>query len=384
MKAAKVTDMSKGKAIRVGEHPKPVLAQPNEVLVKVLAVGLDGTDREIMTGPYGEAPSGEDELIFGHEAMGVVVEAGTEAGLAPGDLVSVVVRRPCHDPACVNCRNGRSDFCQSGQYTERGIKGAHGFLTEYIKDEDRFFIKLPEACRTFGMMAEPQSIVEKVWDEVQHIQQRLVWEPRAALVLGSGPLGLLAALTSRCLDLNVHVWSMSAPESPEAELIRQIGGVYQQTNGESGPASLSAYAEGIGARFDLIWECTGYSPLGFEAMDVLAPNGVLAMLGLSAGGRKSEIPVDKLNMEMVLENKCVVGSVNASRKHFETGIYRLQQMEQRWPGVVASLITKRFTLDDVPKVDFSAIGIKAVVDVVPVEQWKSESKTEETIYSFSV
>ncbi|WP_246183170.1 glucose 1-dehydrogenase [Paenibacillus methanolicus] len=384
MKAAKVTDMKRSKTIRVGEHPKPAIAQPSEVLVKVLAVGLDGTDREIMTGPYGEAPQGEDELIIGHEAMGIVVESGQEAGLAPGDLVSVVVRRPCHDPACVNCRNGRSDFCQSSQYTERGIKGAHGFLTEYIKDEDRFFIKLPEACLPFGMMAEPQSIVEKVWDEVQHIQQRLVWEPRSALVLGSGPLGLLAALTSRCLDLNVHVWSMSAPDSPEARLIERIGGIYQQANASGGPASLTAYAESIGAHFDLVWECTGYSPLGFEAMDVLAPNGVLAMLGLSAGGRKSEIPVDKLNMEMVLENKCVIGSVNASRKHFETGVYRLQQMEARWPGVVTSMITKRFAMDDVPQVDFNAIGIKAVVDVVPVEQWKSGASAEETAYSFSV
>ncbi|MBB3113539.1 threonine dehydrogenase-like Zn-dependent dehydrogenase [Paenibacillus phyllosphaerae] len=390
MKAVKITGMNgdgngKGKSVVVTEQERPTIRQPNEVLAKVLCVGLDGTDRELINGPYGTPPAGETELIFGHEALGVVVETGSEVGLKKGDLVSIVVRRACHEPACVNCRNGRSDYCQSGAYTERGIKGAHGYLTEYIVDEERFFIKIPTECRDYGMLAEPQSIVEKVWDEVQHIQQRLIWQPKEALVLGSGPLGLLAALTSRCLDLNVHVWSMSAPDSPEAQLIERIGGVYHQAGKGDGSQTLSDYVKQLGLTVDLIWECTGYSPLVFEAIDVLGPNGVLAMLGLSAGGRKTELATDHLNMEMVLENKCVVGSVNAARKHFETGIYRLQQMNEKFPGIFSQLLTKRLAIEDVPTFRFEEAGIKAVVDLVPPSMWEREANNHQAVeYSFSV
>lgn len=394
MKAAKVIRMRADKRIAVTDHPMPRLEGPADVLVRMLCVGLDGTDKEMVTTAYGWPPEGEDELVFGHESMGVVVEAGEQAGLRKGDLVTMIVRRPCHDPACVNCRNGRADYCETGAYTERGIKGAHGCLTEYVKDEERYFVKVPPECMAFGMLAEPQSIVEKVWDEVQRIQQRLIWQPKHALILGSGPLGLLAALTSRCLGLNVHVWSMDDKSSPEGRIVEQIGGVYQQApapspaGGEANrglPASLTEYAQQAGLQFDLVWECTGFSPLAFEAMDILGPNGVLALLGVSSGTRQDRIPADRLNLEMVLHNKCVIGSVNAARKHFETGIYRLQQMQNRYPGIFGKIITGRFTLDDVPRLDFRQVEIKAVVDIVPPDRWAEEAKAgTQAVYSFSV
>jgi threonine dehydrogenase-like Zn-dependent dehydrogenase len=276
----------------------------------------------------------------------------------------------------------------------------------------------------FGMLAEPQSIVEKVWDQVQKVQQRLIWEPKTALVLGSGPLGLLAALTCRLLGLETHVYSLSPEDSVQAKLVRGCGATYHQAAGgqkqtagggsankqaaegngsaggndaagakadtgsgvaATGSGALTEFATGLGKHIDMIWECTGYSPLAFEAMGVLGPNGVLALLGVTPGKKTETLPIDSLNMNMVLENKCVLGSVNAARKDFETGLYRLQQMHERYPDVLAGIVTDRLRLEDVPGIDFAKFAIKTVVDVVPVEQWEGLVKqTSDVAYSFSV
>jgi threonine dehydrogenase-like Zn-dependent dehydrogenase len=428
MKTIRVENLASAPVVKVTETDKPGPVGPDEVLVRVLCIGLDGTDREILVEHYGTPPAGDTGLTTGHESLGVVEEAGAESGLQPGDLVTALVRRPCNDADCVNCRNGHADFCETGEYVERGIKGAHGYLAEYYKESGRYVVKVPRDCLPYGMLAEPQSIVEKVWDQVQKVQQRLIWEPKTAVVLGSGPLGLLAAMTCRVLGLETHVWSMSAEDSVQAKLARGCGAVYHQAGGagkagpnavknDAGagpgivdkdgagagpgitdkdgsnaasakagkPATLTEFAERLGKRIDLIFECTGYSPLAFEAMGVLGPNGVLALLGVTPGKRKQEVPTDALNFEMVLENKCVLGSVNASRKDFETGLYRLQQMHDRFPDMLTGIITERIRLEDVPQLDFKRIVVKAVVDVVPAEQWESLVKqTRDAAYSFSV
>lgn len=386
---------------------KPAIAQPHDVLIRVLAVGLDGTDREILQDKYGTSPEGDDHLIFGHEVLGVVEKVGAEGMYKPGDLITATVRRPCKDTTCVNCRNGHTDFCETGNYAERGIKGAHGYLAEYVVEDDRYLIQVPKACLAYGMLAEPQSIVEKVWDQVQRMQQRLIWEPRTALILGSGPLGLLAAVTCRVLNLNVYVWSIDAEDSLQAQLVKECGAVYVQAvkrGGKDGQGdgeadkrgegnkegagvhrTLSGFVEQLNVRIDFIMECTGFSPLAFEAMSVLGPNGVLALLGVTPGNRKLEISADVLNHSMVLENKCIFGSVNASRKDFETGLYRLQQIEEQYPVFLLKLLTNRLTLEQVPGMDFSKLGIKAVVDIVPAEQWdKLVMQSSEVKYSFSV
>lgn len=387
MKAIRVKQLRQGNpTIQLEDVKNPVISHPQEVIVKVLAVGLDGTDKEILQEKYGVPPEGEDDLTTGHESLGVVAEAGAESGFQPGDLVTAIVRRPCRNQSCVNCRNGHSDFCQTGEFVERGIKGAHGFLSEYYLEEGRYLVQVPKELLKHGVLVEPQSIVEKVWDQVLRVQQRLIWEPRTALILGSGPLGLLAAMTCRLLGLDVYVWSRSPQDSLQAQLVKDSGGVFKEAGADSSSAAtMTAYAEGLGKPIDLILECTGYSPLAFEAMSVLAPNGVLALLGVTPADRKLEISSDMLNQSMVLENKCVIGSVNASRKDFETAIYRLQQMEKQFPGWLERLVTNRMTLEDVPKLDFNSIPIKAVVDIVPVEQWGDLVKqTNEVVYSFSV
>lgn len=371
----------------------PQRSTPSDVLVRVLCVGLDGTDREIMTEKYGVPPVGESALTIGHESLGVVVEADPATGFHMGDAVCALVRRPCAVPDCVSCRNGRQDFCESGQYVERGIKGANGFLCEYYVEDARYLVKVPAGTLAVGVLTEPQSIVEKVWDEVQRIQQRLVWQPKTAVVLGSGPLGLLASITCRCLGLETIVWSKSPDVSAGAELVRACGGIYKAVEdgssaekGSSGPSPLGAFLAASGKRADLIFECTGYSPLAFDAMTAIGPNGVLALLGVTPGKRSICISSDMINQELVLENKCVLGSVNASRKDFETGLYRLQLMESRFPGLLNRMITERLTMEDVPQLDFDRIGIKAVVDLVPREQWTALVKQsgKEVKYSFSV
>jgi threonine dehydrogenase-like Zn-dependent dehydrogenase len=426
LKTIRVENLATKPEIKLEDVPKPEGLQRHEVLVRVLCIGLDGTDKDILTKHYGTPPDGETGLTTGHESLGVVAEAGDESGLRPGDLVTALVRRPCRDPDCVNCRNGHSDFCETGKYVERGIKGEHGYLAEYYKEESRYVVKVPRECMAFGMLAEPQSIVEKVWDQVQKVQQRLIWEPKTALVLGSGPLGLLAALTCRLLGLETHVYSLSPEDSVQAKLVRGCGATYHQaasgqkqagggsvdkqaTGGSSSAGgndavgvkadtgsgtanaaaknggTLTELAAGFGKHIDMIWECTGYSPLAFEAMGVLGPNGVLALLGVTPGKKTETLPIDTLNMNMVLENKCVLGSVNAARKDFETGLYRLQQMHERYPDVLAGIVTDRLRLEDVPGIDFSKFAIKAVVDVVPVEQWEGLVKqTSDIAYSFSV
>ncbi|MCP3772117.1 glucose 1-dehydrogenase [Paenibacillus sp. MZ04-78.2] len=405
MKAVRLTGLTPAGGAEAGvgqpklelvEIERPVRQTKTDVLVRVLCIGLDGTDREIMSEKYGVPPAGETSLTIGHESLGVVEEADPATGFVPGDAVCALVRRPCADPGCVNCRNGQQDFCETGQYTERGIRGAHGYLSDYYVEDTRYLVKVPAGSLAFGILAEPQSIVEKVWNEVQRIQQRLVWQPRTAVVLGSGPLGLLAALTCRCLGLDTVVWSKSPDDSIGAELVRACGAMYAQAEDEaaapagsgSAPAisALGAFLQRNGRRADLIFECTGYSPLAFDAMAAMGPNGVLALLGVTPGNRSIRISSDQINQELVLENKCVLGSVNASRKDFETGLYRLKQMEARFPGLLGRLMTDRLTLEQVPQLDFGRIAVKAVVDLVPREQWTGlvRHEAEEVAYSFSV
>ncbi|CAG7625693.1 L-threonine 3-dehydrogenase [Paenibacillus solanacearum] len=396
MKAVRVTGLvpggaeaeSSAKRLELCEVVRPERRTPSDVLVRVLCVGLDGTDREIVTERYGVPPAGETALTIGHESLGVVIEAAADSFLKPGDAVCALVRRPCSDPDCTACRNGQQDFCESGRYVERGIKGANGYLSEYYVEDAKYLVKVPLPALPYGVLAEPQSIVEKVWDEVQRIQQRLVWQPKTAVVLGSGPLGLLAAFTCRCLGLETIVWSKSSDDSAGAALVRDCGAVYKQAGVDSGSdaAPLSGYLRQAGKRADLIFECTGYSPLAFEAMTALGPNGVLALLGVTPGSRSIEIPADQVNQGLVLENKCVLGSVNASRKDFETGLFRLQQMEAKFPGLLGRLVTDRLRLEAVPGLDFSRIGIKAAVDLVPPEQWAEliSGTGSDAVYSFSV
>lgn len=318
----------------------PTLAPgPGEVLVRVAEVGIDGTDTEIDEGLYGEAPLGESFLIIGHEALGQVERIGARVGgVQPGDLVVATVRRP---GGCPNCRAGESDMCLDGDYTERGIKGRHGFMAEYYAEAPAHLVPVPPGFKAFAVLLEPLSIAEKAVAQAFAIQRRMLWEPRQALVLGTGTIGLLVALLLRNLGLEVMAVGLESPDVPSVrqKLLWTVGARYVS----SAITPILKLPATLG-RIDLVIEATGSSQVAFDAMQILGRNGVLCLLGITGGDRTIAVPGDRINLETVLGNKVVFGSVNANRRHFELGVRHFAEFEQRWPGLLSRFITKRLPL----------------------------------------
>jgi len=326
----------KAGSIHLAELPKPSVQDiPNGrgVLVKVLRVGVDGTDKEINAAEYGQAPPGSDFLIIGHESFGQVEAVGTKVTeLRPGDYVAATVRRP---GSSIYDQIGTYDMTTDDTYFERGINLRHGFLTEYYVDEPEYIIRVPEGLKQVGVLMEPTSVVEKGIAQAYEIQRRLrVWQPRRAAVLGASTLGLLATMVLRLRGLEVVVMARTRPPFLNAKLVEETGARYVSTQ----DLTLDKASEQFGP-FDLILEGTGFSPLVFEAMDVLAKNGVLVLVSVTGGDRKVEVPADKINLGFVLGNKVAVGSVNANREYFEMGAKDLSQAELQYPGWLSKLLT---------------------------------------------
>ena len=343
---------------RLAEVPDPE-TQDGEVLVRVHEVGLDATDAEILQGRYGEAPPGDAHLIIGHESLGEVAEvtSGVE-GLSPGDLVVPIVRRP--DPVpCPNCAAGEWDMCLNGLYTERGIKGLHGFLAEFYAETPGFLVRVPAGVADVAVLLEPLSIVEKVVEQIYKIQERLVWQPERAVVLGAGPIGLLTGMLLRLRGIEVHFYA-TTKGGIKSDLAESMGASFIWAREHKLDHAL---ADEIGT-VDIIVEATGFSPLAFDAMDMVGPNGIVCLTGVSGGSRKLEVPTDHLNLEMVLSNKVVFGSVNANRRHFQSGVRHLQEIEMRWPGLLSRMITRRLPLTDFARAFEPSPGhAKSVVEI---------------------
>ena len=276
------------------------------MLVKVLTVGLDGTDREIDAGEYGTAPPGSDFLILGHESLGIVENVGPKVDeLAVGDFVVAMVRQPGDS---YYGQIGMQDMSTSGEYHEHGISLLHGFLTEYYVVSPEYIVRVPGNLREVGVLVEPLSAVEKGIAQAYEIQRRLrVWRPKVAAILGAGPIGLLAAISLKVCGLGVVVFGLENPPHINSALVQSLGGRYVSTSS----TSLFDASKEFGP-FDLIIEATGFSPLVFQAMDVLGKNGVLVLTSVTGGNRTVEVPSDRINLGFVLGNKVLVGSVNAS------------------------------------------------------------------------
>ena len=326
----------KANSIHLADLPMPSLADvPNGrgVLVRVLRVGVDGTDKEINAAEYGAAPEGFDFLTIGHESFGRAIEVGPNVHeVEPGDFVVATVRRP---GSSIYDAIGTNDMTTDSVYFERGINLRHGYLTEFYVDDAEFIVKVPPGLKNVGVLLEPTSIAEKGIEQAYEIQRRLkVWRPRKAAVLGAGPLGLLAALALRLRGLEVTVLSLSVPPTLNSQLAEAIGARYISTR----ETSVTQAAESFGP-FDLIFEATGVSSVAFEAMGALGRNGVLVLTGISGGGKTIEIPGDNIMLNFVLGNKVVVGSVNANRSYFERGVYDMALASQQFPGWLERLLT---------------------------------------------
>jgi threonine dehydrogenase-like Zn-dependent dehydrogenase len=303
------------------------------VLVKVLRVGVDGTDKEINAAEYGAAPPGYDFLVTGHESFGRVEAVGPAVTeLQPGDYVVATVRRP---GSSIYDRIGTYDMTTDDVYYERGINLRHGYLTEYYVDDPEYIVKIPPGLKQVAVLLEPTTVVEKGIAQAYEIQRRLrVWRPRKAAVMGAGTIGLLAAMALRLRGLQVTVFGRTARPYLNSDLVEALGARYEST--VTLPIIEGARRDGP---FDLIFEATGASAVVFESMQALGKNGVLVLSSVTGGDKRIEVPADRINLDFVLGNKVMVGTVNANREYFEMGVKDMAHAEAQYPGWLGKLLT---------------------------------------------
>jgi glucose 1-dehydrogenase len=324
-------------SIHLRDVPEPRVSDIPDgrgVLVRVLRVGVDGTDKEINAAEYGAAPPGDDYLVTGHESFGQVVAVGPSvpSTIRPGTYVVASVRRP---GSSIYGKIGLQDFTTDDVYYERGINLLHGYLTEYYVEDHQYVFPLPASLREVGVLLEPTTVAEKGINHAYEIQRRLkVWEPQRACVLGSGTVGLLTALVARLRGLELTVYSLPQKPNRNADLIEELGGAYYSSQDRT----LAQVSEERGP-FDVILDATGFSPIVWEAAEVLGKNGVLVLASITGGDRKAEINSDRINQGFVLGNKVMVGTVNASPHDFRTGVDDLIKAEALFPGWLQQLLT---------------------------------------------
>lgn len=333
--------------MKVVEHPEPPLERDDDVLLDVLDVGVCGTDREIARFEYGSPPPGSPYLIIGHESLGRVVEVGRAVTrVRPGDLVVTMVRRPCGHSGCRACSRGRQDFCFTGDFTERGIKGRHGFMTERVVDDQRFMHVVPPPLREVGVLVEPLTIAEKALIQVWDVQERLPWTAAGvpagsghgerAVVLGAGPVGLLGALALLVRGFETWVYSLEPGDSLNARWSESVGAAYLS----SATTTLGQLVERIG-NIDLVYEATGAASVAFHALAALGVNGVFVFTGVPGRKGPIELDADVLMRKLVLENQLVFGTVNAGADAFEAAVGDLARFHARWPRQLRALVTGR-------------------------------------------
>ncbi len=306
------------------------------VLVKVLRVGVDGTDKEINAAEYGNAPEGETFLITGHENFGQVVEVGPNVPdtIKPGNYVVATVRRPGYS---IYDQIGLQDMTTDDVYYERGINLRHGYLSEYYVEDAAYIVPLPGILREVGVLLEPLTIAEKGLNQAYEIQRRLkVWQPRRAAVIGAGTVGLLATLAMRLHGLEVTCYSRRLPPYRNSDLITELGAHYISSK----QATLTE-ASTMHGPFDIIFEASGFSPLAFQAAEALGKNGVLVLSSVTGGEKTAEVNADKINQGFVLGNKVMVGTVNASLADFVSGVNDQVKAEAVYPGWLNKLLTTR-------------------------------------------
>jgi threonine dehydrogenase-like Zn-dependent dehydrogenase len=335
VKAVAVFPRRPGSA-HLAELPQPSLGEVpggRGVLVRVLRCGVDGTDREIHAGGYGAAPPGYDFLVTGHENFGVVESVGESVTeLDPGDFVVATVRRPGKS---IYDSIGLSDMSTDDVYYERGINGLHGFLTEHYVEDARFLVRVPAGLKDVAVLLEPMTVAEKGIAQAFEIQRRMrVWNPRRAAVMGAGTIGLLATLILRLRGLDVTTFGRQPAPVVNSDLIEALGARYVST--EETP--IADEVGRLGA-YDLAFEATGSSAVAFESMRAIGKNGVLVLSSVTGGDRQIPVPADRINLEFVLGNKVMVGTVNANRSSFEEGVRDMAQAEAQFPGWLPRLLT---------------------------------------------
>lgn len=355
--------------VRLIEHEAPRISSAKHVKIRSLEVGVCGTDREICTFVYGSPPDGFDYLVLGHESLGEVVEVGDGVSrFKTGDLVVPSVRRPCPHMHCQPCREDKQDFCFTGDFTERGIKMTHGFMTEFYVDEEKYLTFVPPELRDVAVLVEPLTVAEKGLAQVRRVQQRLPWmqpntpsdqigKGKNAVVLGAGPVGILGAMVLIVNGFKTWVYSRSKAPNPKSELVESIGAKYISAEVES-PEQL---ADRVGS-IDLVYEAVGKAKISYDVLKVIGLNAVFVFTGIPAPKDPISIDADIIMRNLVLKNQAVVGTVNADREAFEGAIRDLGVFMKRWPTALRSLITGRYKIDQYRELLLGkATGIKNVI-----------------------
>jgi threonine dehydrogenase-like Zn-dependent dehydrogenase len=323
MKAITV-EPRKADSAKWGEVQEPDVRQ-GSVLVETIAVGVCGTDVEIVEGKYGWAPPGKTRLVLVHESLGRVLEPDPDGRLKKGDLVVGIVRRP--DPVpCPNCAVGEWDMCRNGQYTERGIKQIDGFMSERWRIESEYAMKVDGSLGLLGVLLEPTTVVAKAWEQIAAVGQRALWEPRTVLVTGAGPIGLLAAMLGKQRGLDIHVLDR-AESGTKPDLVRDLGATYH-----------AGTVASVGFEPDVIVECTGVGQVITDSIRFIGAGGVVCLTGVGSGGAPSGLPAADIGAAAVLKNNVIVGSVNANKRHWYKAGQALARADRSW---LAKLLTRR-------------------------------------------
>jgi threonine dehydrogenase-like Zn-dependent dehydrogenase len=356
--------------VKLIEKEPPRLVEPDEAMLHILDVGICGTDKEICSFEYGTPPSYEDHLVIGHEALAEVVEVGAAVeGLREGDLVIPTVRRPCAHPECLACRSGHQDFCYTGDFTERGIKEAHGYLAEYVVDRERNLVRVAAHLREIAVLTEPLTIAEKALAQVFWLMQhRPPWlEPGtppsergsglAALVLGAGPVGLLGAMTLSVAGFRTYVYSRELPPTPRTDLVGAVGATYVSSQA----VGFSDLAGQIG-NIDLIYEAVGHSHFALEALQHLGQNGIYILTGVPGLQAFAETDPATTMRNMVLKNQVLLGTVNAGSDAFAAALRDLEAFRARWPETTHALIAGRYPPEQaIDLISGRPPGVKTVI-----------------------
>lgn len=355
--------------VHLVQHARPQITAPNQLRIRSLEVGICGTDREICAFVYGSPPDGCDYLVLGHESLGQVVEAGSAvSGFKPGDLVVPSVRRPCPHSHCGSCRDDKQDFCFTGDFTERGIKMTHGFMTEQYVEEEKYLAYVPPEIRDVAVLVEPLTVAEKGLAQMWQVQRRLPWVDtglpeerrgagKTAVVLGAGPIGILGAMALVARGFKTYVYSRSKAPNPKSELVESFGVQYISAE----EVSTDQLADHVG-NIDLVYEAVGKAKVSYDVLRVLGLNGVFVFTGIPAPRPAIGIDADIIMRNLVLKNQAVVGTVNADADAFAGAIRDLGVFLKRWPGALKSIITGRHKLDSYRELLLGKVnGIKNVI-----------------------
>ena len=348
--------------VKLIERAEPRLRGARDVLLRMLEVGVCGTDKDLCAFVFGTPPAGSDHFVLGHESLAEVLDTGPSVtGLRRGDLVVGKVRLPCAEPGCQACRRGYQDFCETGKYFERGIQALDGFMAEQVVEAEQYLYQVPAELRDIAVLVEPLTIAEKAFHEAQRVQERLPWkqEYRRALVLGAGPIGLLGAMKLILAGYRTYLYSLLPRPNPSAAIADMIGATYissQQT-------AVEQMRDEVG-QIDLVYEAIGAAPLAFDVLRVLGPNGVFVFTGVPRSLAPGQVDMEAIGANLILKNQAIFGMVNAGRQAFLDAITDLVAIHARWPQALPSVITRRFPMEEFREPAMGlAGGIKNVIRI---------------------